>query len=310
MKYRPLGHTGLSVSELSFGASPLGGVFGAVEENVAMETVHTALDLGINFFDVAPFYGLTRAETTLGRALRGVPRDRYLLSTKVGRYGMAEFDFSAERVMQSVEESLGRLQVDHVDLILCHDIEYVALNQVIDEAIPTLRKVIGQGKARFVGISGLPLKIYSDVLNQTALDAILSYCHYTLNDTTLAGLIPFLKQKGVGIINASSLAMGLLADRPLPEWHPAPDIMRQTVEQAAMHCRKLGTSLPQLAIQFALANQEIDTTLVGMSTPQEVRDNIAWLTTPVHAELLAEIQAILSPIRDMTWPSGLPENNA
>ena len=111
MEYRVLGKTGLKVSALGFGASSLGGgVFRAVEESEAIRAVHTALDLGINIIDVSPFYGYTRAETVLGKALQGIPRDRYYLTTKVGRYGDAEFDFSAKRVTASIDESLSRMR--------------------------------------------------------------------------------------------------------------------------------------------------------------------------------------------------------
>src|ERR1700681_379270 len=115
MEYRTLGKTGLKVSALSFGASSLGGVFKPVDESVAIRSVHTALDLGINYIDVAPFYGLTKAETVLGKALRSVPRDKYYLATKIGHFGQAEFDFSAARTFRSVDASLARMGVDYID---------------------------------------------------------------------------------------------------------------------------------------------------------------------------------------------------
>src|SRR5438270_11969693 len=122
MIYRTLGRTGFSVSVLGFGGSPLGSVFRPVEPNEAVRTVRSAIDEGVNFFDTSPFYGLTTAETMLGRALDGVRRDRFYLATKVGRYNEREFDFSVERVTRSVDESLKRLKVEYVDLIQCHDI--------------------------------------------------------------------------------------------------------------------------------------------------------------------------------------------
>lgn len=309
MHYRPLGNTGLQVSVLSYGASPLGGVFGEFDEPSGIETVHAALDLGINCIDVSPYYGLTRAETVLGKALQGISRDRYYLCTKVGRYGAAEFDFSAERVTRSVDESLHRLQVDYVDLIQCHDIEFGSLDQVVEETLPALRNVVARGKARFIGITGLPLKIFPTVLDRAPVDTILSYCRYNLVDTALTGLIPYLKQKGVGILNASPLSMGLLADRPLPEWHPAPPEMRAACVQAADHCRSKGSSLPKLALQFAVANPELATTFVGMANVADLQSNVAWIDEPIDMELLAEVQTILGPIKDRTWPSGRPENN-
>ncbi len=211
MKYRILGKTGLNVSVLGYGASPLGSVFRDIDEADGFRCAHTALDMGINLIDVSPYYGITKAETVLGKALKTLPRDTYYLATKVGRYQEDSFDFSAKRVTASIDESLARLNVDYVDLIQCHDIEFGDPDQVVNETIPTLRKLQAQGKARFVGISGLPLTIFPYVIDRVEVDMILSYCHYSLNDDALAGLLPYLKQKQVGVINASPLSMGLLS---------------------------------------------------------------------------------------------------
>jgi aryl-alcohol dehydrogenase-like predicted oxidoreductase len=193
MEYRTLGKTGLRVSALSFGASSLAGVFRPVAESEAIRSVHTALDLGINYIDVAPYYGLTKAETVLGKALDGVARDRYYLATKIGRYGLAEFDFSAERTVRSVDESLQRMGVDYLDVIQVHDFEYDDPERVVQETIPALRRIRERGKVRFVGITGYPLKGFRTVLDQTEVDTILSYNHYSLNDTT--GIDPPVPRK-------------------------------------------------------------------------------------------------------------------
>src|SRR5271170_4312807 len=149
MTANALGQTGLMLTPISLGASSLGGgVFGPVAQQDAIRTVHLALDHGVRLIDVAPFYGDTRAETVVGKALRGIPRDRYVLATKVGRYGDEEFDFSAERVLRSVDESLARLGVDHVDLIQAHDVEYGDLDRIRAETIPALQRVVEKGKAR------------------------------------------------------------------------------------------------------------------------------------------------------------------
>jgi L-galactose dehydrogenase len=309
MEYRTLGKTDLRVSVLSYGASPLGGVFRPVDEAEGIRTVQTALDLGINFIDVSPYYGLTRAETVLGKALKGIPRDRYYLATKVGRYGEAEFDFSARRVTASVDESLARLELDYIDLIQCHDIEFGSLDQVVNETLPALRKLQQQGKVGFVGITGLPLKIFRHVLERAEVDTILSYCHYTLNDTSLAGLVPFLKEREVGLINASPLSMGLLTERGAPDWHPAPAELKAACARAAAYCRSRSVDIAQLAMQFALANPDIQTTLVGTANPENIRKNVAWLEAPPDQELLAEVQAILKPFLNQSWPSGRLENN-
>ena len=309
MKTRTLGRTGLEVSVLSYGASPLGGVFGAIDESAGIECVHTALDLGINLIDVSPYYGLTKAETVLGRALQTIDRDRYFLATKVGRYGENTFDFSAARVTKSVDESLARLGVDYVDIIQCHDIEFGGLQQIVHETLPALREVVQQGKARFVGITGLPLKIFSQVLAETEVDTILSYCRYSLNDQSLSELFPLLETGNIGVINASPLSMGLLTQRGAPDWHPAPREIQDACRRAAALCQEKGASLEKLALQFAVSNPHLATTLVGTSKAENIRQNIAWIGEPMDEELLREVLEIMAPIHNQTWRSGRDENN-
>lgn len=184
-------------------ASSLGAEFRNIDINEAMRCVRVALDLGMNFIDTSPFYGRGMSEVLLGVALQGVPRDSYLLGTKLGRYSGTRFDFSARRVIESVEISLERMKVDHLDICLCHDIEFVDMKQIVEETIPQMRVLQKKGMIRHVGISGYPMNIFKYVLGQTDLDVILSYNHYTLQNTMLADLVPFLKSKGVGVMNAA-----------------------------------------------------------------------------------------------------------
>lgn len=309
MQTRPLGKTGLEVSIMGYGGSPLGGVFGDVTQAECTRAVHAALDSGINLFDTSPLYGKTRSETALGIALNGVPRESYILSTKLGRYDFNEFDFSAARVTRSIEESLRRLQIEVIDVITCHDIEFVSIPQVIEEAIPALHKAREQGKVRFIGVSGLPLKIYHEVLDRIPLDTILSYCHNTLFDTSLIDHLPYLESKQVGVISASPFAMGLLTGGSLPEWHPAPEAIRSLCLRAFEFCRSRGASLPRLALQFALQEPRIATTLVGMANTAEVEQNVRWMNESLDTDLLQEVRVMLEPIKNQTWPSGRPENN-
>jgi aryl-alcohol dehydrogenase-like predicted oxidoreductase len=309
MKTRPLGKTGLDVSVLGYGASPLGGVFGEVDAAEGIRAVHRAIDLGINLFDVAPYYGLTRAEIALGNGLSGIPRDKFVLATKVGRYGGAEFDFSASRVLRSIEESLKRLQVQTIDIITCHDIEFVSIRQVIEEAIPALHRAREQGKVRFIGVSGLPLSVYHTVLDRVPLDTILSYCHHALNDNSLVDHLPYFETKGVGVINASPFSMGLLTGFDPPEWHPAGEAIRTACRRAAEHCKSRGVEIGKLALQYSISNPGIATTLAGMRSQREVEQNVAWLQAPPDRQLLAEVLEILAPVHNQTWQTGLPENN-
>lgn len=309
MKYRKLGKTGLEVSSLSFGASSLGSVFRETDDAESVRTVHTAVDMGINLIDVSPYYGLTKAETVLGKAISEISRDRFILTTKAGRYGADQFDFSEKRIISSVDESLQRLQTDYIDILFLHDIEFVPFEQVAEGAFAALDKLKQQGKIRFSGVSGLPLTVFEKSLAYTELDAVLSYCHYSLNDTSLLEILPLLEQKQVGLVSASPLSMGLLGHRPLADWHPAGEELRAACKKAVEHCTARGEDIAKLAVQFATANERIPTTLVSTANPDNIRKNIEWTDEPLDQELLAEVLAILAPVHNHSWISGQEEYN-
>lgn len=309
MQTRELGKTGLQLPILSFGASSLGQEFRQVDLSEALRSVHVALDLGMNFIDTSPYYGRGMSEVLLGVALRGVPRDSYILGSKLGRYDGNHFDFSAKRVVESVDVSLHRMGVDHLDIMLCHDIEYVDMSQIVEETLPALRKVQEQGKVRFVGISGYPMKIFEYVLQHADLDVILSYNHYTLQNQQLADLIPMLKAKGVGIMNAAPFAARLLTNAPLPPWHKATEEVRAACRKAAEHCASRGVDIAQLAVQYSIRNTDIATTIIGSANPDNVRKWVDWANQPIDETLLSEVEAILSPIRNWAHIEGRPENN-
>jgi L-galactose dehydrogenase len=309
VQYRKLGKTGWNVSVIGYGAAPLGGVYGKLDEKQGISSVHKAFDLGINFFDTAPYYGSTVSESVLGKALRSLPRERYYLSTKSGRYGLADFDFSPERVVRSVDESLARLKLSHIDVIHCHDIEFTSINKVVNETIPALQRLKRHGKVRNISVSGLPLRIFPKVLDQTPLDAVLSYCHYCLNDITLVRLFPYLQAKGVGILSAAPLAMGLLSEKGPQKWHPASPEIKEACARAVAHCKKKKASISKLALQFAVGHRDIACTFVGLPTAAEVKQSVKCVDESIDMGLLTEVQEILRPIQNQTWPSGLPENN-
>ena len=309
MDYRPLGRTGLQLPRLSFGASSLGQEFRAVDLNEATRSVGVALDLGMNFIDTSPYYGRGLSECLLGIALRGVPRDSYLLGSKLGRYAPAHFDFSARRVVESVDLSLERMGVDYLDIILCHDIEFVDMQQIVDETLPALRKIQQQGKARFVGVSGYPMKMFRYILDRADLDVILSYNHYTLQNTMLADLVPYLKSKHVGIMNAAPFSARLLTNAPLPPWHKATPEVRAIAKRAADHCASKGVDIAQLALQYSIANDDMTTCVVGSANPVNIKNWADWAEKPIDQALLAEVLQILEPIHDWFYIEGRPENN-
>jgi L-galactose dehydrogenase len=309
MQYRRLGQTDLQVSVLGFGASPLGDVYGRIDAAQGTGAVHLAIAEGINFFDVSPYYGLTLAEERLGQALLG-KRNQVVLATKCGRYGVAEFDFSARRVRSSMEESLRRLRTDYVDLFQAHDVEFGDAEQIIGETIPAMRRLQEEGKARYIGITGYPMKLLMRIAEKAPVDTILSYCHYNLlNDTLASVLAPFAEQLEIGLINASPLHMGVLTGNGAPEWHPAPSEVHLAVEKARSFCRKHNVSLPQMALRFCLDYPNVASTLVGMSTEEEVRQNLRALENPADTTLVQQIKEILAPVANIEWPSGRSENH-
>lgn len=311
MHYRTLGRTGLKVPVLSFGGSSLGGAFRTTDDREAIRTVHVALDLGMNFIDVSPYYGATKAETVLGRALTGVPRDRYTLATKVGQYGTGQFDFSATRVKASFDESCARLGVDYIDLLQCHDIEFADHDQIVNETLPALVELRDAGRIGHIGITGLPLKVFTSILDRVGSDVVetvLSFCRYELNDTALDSLIPYFKGKGVGIINASPTGMGLLTERGVPSWHPAPPAMVAGARRAVDFCKSIGVDIVKLAVQFCVAHPGIATTLVGSANPDNIRKNVAWADEPIDFELMGKVVELLKPIHNHNFTRGRPEN--
>ena len=311
MQRRPLGRTGLQVSLVGFGGSPLGGVFRPVSQAEASATVRAALEAGINYFDTSPFYGSTTAESALGHALAGVPRESYVLATKVGRYGQKDFDFSATRVVRSVDESLARLRCGHIDVIQVHDMEFGSLEQVWSETLPALDRLRTSGKVRCVGITGLPLATLRKVHEHAAplIDTVLSYCHGALNDVSFLPDAAGLQAKGMGVLNAAPLAMGLLTQGSLPAWHPAPPALRAACAAAAEYCTRRGSHLADLALSYAFGLPHIDCTITGLASVAEVRRAVACAAKPADLELLAGVLELLTPVRNVTWPSGRPENN-
>jgi L-galactose dehydrogenase len=309
METRMLGSTGLRLSVLGLGTAPLGQEYGRFPIDEAVATVHGALELGINFLDTSPYYGRGLAEILLGTALRGIPRDRFVLCSKLGRYDVAHFDFSAGRVVESVDVSLTRLGVDHLDICLCHDIEFVDMAQLVEETLPALRKVQAQGKVRFVGISGYPLNIFRYILERAQLDVVLSYSHYTLQNRRFLDLVPYLQGRGVGIINASPFGGRLLSTDPLPAWHKASPLVKEACRRAADHCAARGSNIARLALQFAAQQPAFACCLAGGVSPAYLREWVQWLGEPIDKVLLAEVEKILGPALNVSYVEGLAENN-
>jgi L-galactose dehydrogenase len=308
MEYRQLGKTDLHLSIVGFGGAALGDVFGNIDPQQGQRAVHQAIDHGITFFDVSPYYGITLAESRLGAALAG-RRDRVVLATKCGRYGMADFDFSAKRVTASMDESLQRLQTDYIDLFLVHDVEFGDVQLIIDETIPALRRLQQQGKARYIGVTGYPPKVLRRIAEAVPVDAILSYCHYNLMNTQMDDVLTgFARERGIGLINAAGLHMGMLTEQGPAQWHPAPQNVRDAARKAADYCQEHGENIAEVALRYCLQHPYVSSTLVGIANPAQLEASLKLLSTTTDPGLLRQVQAILAPVFDYEWPSGRPEN--
>ena len=307
---RPLGRTGLQVSILSFGASSLGGVFHAVEDADAIRAVHAALDLGINYFDVAPAYGGTRSETVLGKALRGIPRDRYFLSTKIGKYTNPEkygddtLDYSRERTRRSINESAARLGTDYFDIIHIHDVEYEGRRHTewaLTEGFEAVAELKAEGRIGAVSFGIYPMDLWHRILTTLPVDAGLVHNHYSLHDTRMLELLPLAKERGIGLINASPFGSGLLTDRGPADWHPANAEQRAVFKQAADFCAARGTSLSKLALQFSSQHSGITTTMFSSASADSVKRNVAWAEESYDPTLVEEVRQILKPVTHIDW---------
>ncbi len=308
-----LGKTGMQVANLAFGASSLGGVFHSINEQQGIRAVHAAVDNGINFIDVSPYYGHLKAETVLGKALLEIPRDRYFLSTKVGRYGkdgVNLWDYSAKRATESVYESMERLHVDYIDLINVHDIEFQAnleggLQKVVDETLPALVELRKKGVVGHVGITDLQPENLRWVIEHSepgTVESVLNFCHYSLNDDLLLDYLDFFEANGIGVINASPLSMGLLSQRGTPDWHPAPAALKEACAKAAAYCQEQGYPIEKLAIQYSASlNPRIATTLFSSANPDNVLKNIGYVNEPMDEQLVGKVREIIGSQMRVRW---------
>jgi L-galactose dehydrogenase len=300
----------LDLPVVSFGASSLGHAFGHVRIDAGLEAVQVARELGINHFDTSAFYGQGISEVLMGIALRGVPRDEYTISTKLGRYDEDKFDFRPARVLESVDTSLFRIGVGHLDIVFLHDVEFTDYRRSIDEALPALLKEKDKGKVRYVGIAGYPFKPLQYAIDNYEIDVTLNYNHYTLQNRRLATeMLPRLNDRGVGVINAAPFAQRLLTHFELPAWHPADPEVREACRQAILHCRSKDIEPAKLCVQFSTHHPDLSTCVIGTGSADNVRAWVAWLNEPYEDEAIREVERILAPVMNRNAIYGRPENN-
>lgn len=306
---RPLGKTDLKLSALGFGASSIGAEFGQRDWQASLECVRTAFEAGMTYIDTAAYYGRGMSEVLLGMILPEFPRDQLVISTKLGRYAPKHFDFSAKRVAESVDVSLERMQLDVIDMVFCHDIEYGDIHQIIEETLPALKRQVEKGKVRYVGISGYPMKNFERVIPTGLLDCIITYNHYTLQNDMAMRILPLAEKYSVGVINAAPFSARLLSGLPLPVWHKATDHVRSVAAKAVQFCREAGTCIEKIALQYSTRHSGFSSCLVGSARSEEVQQLIRWFSEPYDEKLVREVQEILKPIHNWYYIEGRPENN-
>jgi len=309
MEKRRLGKTDIETTTLGFGASSLGAEFRSVDLNECLQSVHVAMEVGMNFIDTSPYYGRGMSEVMLGRVLPELDRDSYTLCTKLGRYAPDHFDFSARRVEESIDISLERMKVDHLDVVICHDIEFVDSKQALEEAVPALKKQVEKGKVRYIGASCYPIKSLLTAIEWADLDVVLSYNHYTLQNDMATQLLGPCAEKGVGVMNAAPFAARLLTSAPLPEWHKATPEVREVAKKAVDFCKEQGTDIAKLALQYSLGHPGFATCVTGSANPDRIRQWAGWANEQMDEALVIEVKKILEPIHNWHHIEGLSENN-
>jgi L-galactose dehydrogenase len=306
MEHRPLGRTGLNVSAMSIGSAAIGQQYGPVTAAEAAECVHAAIDAGINLVDTAAYYGVGLAESILGEALQGGWREKVTLCTKACRLDTAVFDFTPEGTRKCFEASLKRLRTDHVDILLAHDIEFADdFDYVFNETYGVLQQLKKEGKTRYIGMSCYPLGLLRQAIERCDLDVVISYAHFNLQNTRLlTELLPTAEARGVGVMNASPLALGLLTNQGPQPWFSGRAELRAACKEAADLCRSRGADIAFLGMQFCFAENRIPTTLTGTAKKPELEMNLRAMREPIDRQLLDDVQKVLAPVKDRTWPCG------
>jgi L-galactose dehydrogenase len=279
---------------LGLGTASFGGYYGHISSTSAIDKlIKLALHSGINFFDTAPWY--LESESILGNALlaSNVSRDKYMIATKCGRYPAnrpggnvnGDFDYSASRIVCSIQQSLALLHTTYLDIVYLHDVEFVPISVIIEEALPALVSLKQQGIIRFIGIAGYPLSCLNNIIMKcsSCIDIVQSYCHLTFfNDQLLSMALEWSHKYNIVVSNASPLGMGLLSDSGPQDWHPASELLRsKCILASQLSASKYSIPLSNLATKYSLylarkanitnKNIFIVTTVIGCLNEDELK---------------------------------------
>ena len=266
-------------------------------EKVAVETVEEAITQGIQFIDTAPLYGRGMAETYVGMALRGVPRDSYALASKVGRViqpdGEIIFDFSRDGIMRSIEASLDRLGLDRVEVLHIHDPDN-HFRQALDEAYPALDDLRRQGVIKAIGSGMNQWEMLEEFGKSNEFNCFLLAGRYTLLEQTSLDFLAFCQEQKIGVILGGVYNSGILvrtrAEEMTYNYSAAPAHVLDKAHKLDVVCKRLGVALNVAALHFCLAHPAVTTLVIGAETPDEVRANLDALHTNVPVELWEELR--------------------
>ena len=314
LKPMEIGKTGLYVTQLGYGAASLGGLYKEVPAEKGISAARRALDLGINYFDVAPFYGYGMAEERLGQALANRPRDSFVLSSKVGRLIKsveapdpnsvfkgteardAVFDFSRDGILRSIEDSLKRLQLEHIDILFIHDPDQ-HYKQAINETYPTLAELRSEGVVKAIGAGMNQWEMPARFAREGDFDCFLLAGRYSLLDfSALPELLPLCEKKGISIVLGGAYNSGILAsdlretDRFKFNYADAPPEIIEKAKLIKTVCDRHDVPLKAAALQFVMAHPAVDTVIPGASAPERVEENFRMMQHVIPDELWDELR--------------------
>jgi D-threo-aldose 1-dehydrogenase len=311
MRQVPLGRTGLHVSQMVFGGAPIAGLYAPVSEETAEQALEAAWAAGIRAFDTAPHYGVGLSERRIGTFLAGRPRAEFVLSTKVGRrlvaatgdvqgaegfYGTPQLtrvrDYSRDGVLAALEDSLGRLRTDHVDIALIHDPDDHA-EQALDGAYTALDQLRTEKVIGAVGVGMNQAGLLQWFVERADLDCVLVAGRYSLLDASAAaGLLPACQQRGVAVLAAGVFNSGILAD-PRPgatyDYAPAPDGLVERAQRIRAVCARHGVPIGAAALHFVLRHPAVTAVVAGARSADEITEDAAWLTSAVPGGLFPDL---------------------
>ena len=306
--------SGLQIPEFGIGTSPFGGLFASVSESAVADVISTSMEMGLNYFDTAPHYGMGSAEVRLGRNINHLPRSSFVVSTKVGRLIVPSekaddpgwenstaaveriFDFSAAGIERSLLESLERLKMESVEMIFIHDPDGAA-DQAISEAYPVLERLRAEGIVKTIGIGITSNEIPTRFINETDIDVVLIALKYTLLDQSAATeLLPTALKKGVSVIAGGVFNSGILTNPKAGatfNYEPASPEVLARAQKIEKFFLDRGVSLAQAALQFPMQHPAISAILVGCRSADEVTTNVALYNKEIDLQIWSEFDSFL-----------------